>query len=260
MPKSKKNAEEPQTVQQKLEHLLELQGIMTQIDKLKGLRGELPEEVKGLKDKVEGLEKRLQKYNDEAKELNQYITAQKAKVTSAKELMEKYQVQMDSVHNNREYENLSKEMEYQTLTASLAEKRAKESSAKLQLKKTDIAGVKEELKAAQDTLAQKAANLDKLVAETRQEETQLREQAELCERKIEQRLLNSFKRIRKNANNGQAIVPVTRASCGGCFNNIPLQRQLEIKMQQKIVFCEYCGRILVDDSQSEETEEAQAEN
>ena len=213
------------TVEDKLKAIFDLQKVNSKIDEIKTLRGDLPLEVQDMEDEIVGLSTRLENYETELAEYQTMITGKKVEIEESKMKIERYQEQQNNVRNNREYDNLSKEIEFQTLEIELSEKRIREYTASLENKKEE---------------------LDEIVSETKQEEEKLRERAKKIESMIEPRLITAFKRIRKNARNGLAVVPVQRDACGGCFNKIPAQRQLDIRSRKKIIVCEYCGRILVD--------------
>ncbi|MDR3126934.1 MAG: C4-type zinc ribbon domain-containing protein [Tannerellaceae bacterium] len=234
------------TVEDKLHALYRLQSMVTEIDKIRTLRGELPLEVQDLEDEVAGLETRLQNYTVEIREGDEFITAQKAKMTESKALISKYKTQLDSVRNNREFDSLSKEIEYQELEITFAEKKIAERIDSVAQKKLEIASITETLNQRNEDLILKRNELDEIISETRQEEEKLREKAKALEVYIEPRLLMAFKRIRKGTRNGLAVVDIQRDACAGCFNYIPPQKQMDIKMRKKIIVCEYCGRILVD--------------
>jgi predicted nucleic acid-binding Zn-ribbon protein len=240
-----KNAKD-YTVEEKLYMLYKLQSVVSDIDKIKTLRGELPLEVQDLEDEIAGLKTRLEKYQAEIQELEDHVAAQKNKISESKLLVEKYKSQLDQVRNNREFDNLSKEVEFQELEVEFSEKKIKEFNATIKQKKESIAGSKEILEGRKIDLEQKKKELQEIISETRQEEEKLREKAKSIEEKIELRLLNAFKRIRKGARNGLAVVNIERDACGGCFNKIPPQKQLDIKLHKKIIVCEYCGRIMID--------------
>jgi hypothetical protein len=174
------------------------------------------------------------------------ITGKKVEIEESKMKIERYQEQQNNVRNNREYDNLSKEIEFQTLEIELSEKRIREYTASLENKKEEKEQTAKQLSERKLDLDEKKGELDEIVSETKQEEEKLRERAKKIESMIEPRLITAFKRIRKNARNGLAVVPVQRDACGGCFNKIPAQRQLDIRSRKKIIVCEYCGRILVD--------------
>ena len=234
------------SVEQKLKNLYQLQTMLSEIDKIKTLRGELPLEVSDLKDEIEGLTTRLKKYDDDIVALNQDIEAKKNKIDEAQAAITRYKGQLNDVKNNREYDTLSKEIEFQTLEVELLNKRIGEAQKAIAGKENDIANCKNKLEERRADLGVKESELDEITAETKAEEERLREKAQTLELAIEPRLLSAFKRIRNNSHNGLGIVYVERGACGGCFNKIPPQRQLDIKMHKKIIVCEYCGRIMID--------------
>ncbi len=234
------------TVEEKLRALYDLQLVASEIDKIKTLRGELPLEVQDLEDDIAGLETRIEKYKADIASLDADVAAKKNEIVEAKALIEKYKEQQNNVRNNREYDALSKEIEFKGLEIELAEKRIKEFTFETKNKKEEADKASEYLADRKEDLNQKKSELEEIVSETKQEEEKLREKAKDIESKIETRLLTAFKRIRKNAKNGLAVVFVQRDACGGCFNKIPPQRQLDIRLRKKIIVCEYCGRILVD--------------
>ena len=237
----------------KLRSVARLQTVLSSIDKIKTLRGELPLEVQHIEDNLAGIQTRLDNYSAAAKALTTSITNERNKISSSRELLEKYRRQLDHVRNNREYDSLSKEIEYQDLELQLSEKRIKEYTAELNGRKEDIAKLKETYELRSGDLSAKKGELDKIIEETEAEEQKLVKEAKECEAKVEdERLLKAFHRIRSAAHNGLAVVPIDRDACGGCFNRIPPQRQLEIKLAKKIIVCEYCGRIVVDPDLFEE--------
>ena len=234
------------TVEEKLKALYQLQTMVSEIDKIKTLRGELPLEVQDLEDEVAGLSTRIEKIKAEIEELRSNIATKKIEIETAKNSVEKYKSQQDNVRNNREYDVLTKEIEFQSLEIELCEKRIKEYTATEKAKNEEIAQSNEALEERKKDLDAKKAELEEIVSETKQEEEKLREKAKVLETTIEPRLLQAFKRIRKNSRNGLGIVYVQRDACGGCFNKIPPQKQLDIRMRNKIIVCEYCGRIMID--------------
>ncbi|MDR0845461.1 MAG: C4-type zinc ribbon domain-containing protein [Tannerella sp.] len=246
MTKKNEVAEKDYTVEERLRSLYQLQTIMTEIDKIKTLRGELPLEVQDLEDEIVGLNTRLHNYQAEIEESKNAVNAQKKKIIESTRLIEKYKAQLESVRNNREFDNLSKEVEFQGLEVEFAEKKIREFTAAIELKKEDIKQCKELFEGRKGDLEQKKSELDEIISETRQEEEKLREKAKKLEDTIESRLLTAFKRIRKGAHNGLAVVDIQRDACGGCFNKIPPQKQMDIKLRKKIIVCEYCGRIMID--------------
>ncbi len=243
------------TVKNKLTSLYTLQTIDFKIDRLRSVRGELPLEVQDLEDVIAGLETRLEKFNNEVKELETEISNKKIAAQESLELIKKYEAQQMNVRNNREYDSLSKEIEYQTLEAQLAEKKMKEFAAEVETKQELVKEVDAELDERKKDLEAKKAELNDIVAETEKDEAVLEEKAEEQRNKIEERLLSAYQRIRDNARNGLAVVPVERDACGGCFNKIPPQRHLDIRLHKKIIVCEYCGRILIDDNIVERVKE-----
>ena len=234
------------SVEQKLKTLYQLQTTLSEVDKIKTLRGELPLEVQDLEDEIAGFTTRLNKYEEEVASREADIEMKQHKIAEAKSLMDRYQEQQKDVKNNREYDMLSKEIEFQTLEIELQNKKIGEARVGIERRLQEIEECKAVLDDRQQALAEKKAELDDIVAETKAQEEKLREKGKTLEVQIEPRLLTAFKRIRKNSRNGLGIVYVQRDACGGCFNKIPPQRQLDIRMHKKIIVCEYCGRILVD--------------
>jgi uncharacterized protein len=203
-------------------------------------------EVQDLEDEIIGLNTRMENFETEIADIVSTIASKKIEIEESKMKIAKYKEQQDNVRNNREYDNLSKEIEFQTLEIELSEKRIREYSAALESKQADQKTSAEQLTERKLDLDLKKGELNEIVSETKQEEEKLREHAKEIESLIEPRLVTAFKRIRKNARNGLAVVYVQRDACGGCFNKIPAQRQLDIRLRKKIIVCEYCGRILVD--------------
>ena len=235
------------TVEERLKALYELQTILSKIDRIKIIRGELPLEVQDLEDEIAGLETRIQNYKDEVNNLNQGIREQHKAIDEAAALIDKYSQQQNNVRNNREFDFLSKEIEYQHLNIELAEKKINDFPRQIEQKHADVDVAANHLADRQHILEEKKGELNEIVSETKQDEEKLREQAKKLEVKFDdERLLSAFKRIRKNARNGLGIVYIQRNACGGCFNRIPPQRQMEIKMHKKVIVCEYCGRIMID--------------
>lgn len=235
-----------QTVEQKLHNLIALQQTLSKIDNIRILRGELPLEVQDLEDDIEGKNTRLVNLEGENKKISQMLAFEKNKIAQAKDLIERYNEQLQSVKNNREYDNLTKEIEFQGLEIELSEKKIREFNNELSNRKNDITYIKEEIEGRSIDLVAKKEELNRIKSETKQEEEQLKEEALKLEENIEERLLKAFKRIREGARNGLAVVAIERDACGGCFNKIPAQKQLDIKLHKKIIVCEYCGRIMVD--------------
>ncbi len=234
------------SVEQKLKTLYQLQTTLSEVDKIKTLRGELPLEVQDLEDEIAGFTTRLNKYEEEVASREADIEMKQQKIAEAKSLMDRYQEQQKDVKNNREYDMLSKEIEFQTLEIELQNKKIGEARVGIEKRLQEIEECKAVIDDRQQALAEKKAELDDIVAETKAQEEKLREKGKTLEVQIEPRLLTAFKRIRKNSRNGLGIVYVQRDACGGCFNKIPPQRQLDIRMRKKIIVCEYCGRIMID--------------
>jgi hypothetical protein len=234
------------TVEERLKTLYQLQTTLSSIDEKRALRGELPLEVQDLEDEIEGLTTRIEKIQDDINEYEKAVNQKKGEIETAKASVERYKQQLNEVKNNREYDTLSKEIEYQTLEIELCNKKIREAGIKIEEKKAELAQNETVIEDRQQALELKKSELDEIMEETRAEEEKLKIKVRDLEVKIEPRLLTSFKRIRKNARNGLGIVYVQRDACGGCFNKIPPQRQLDIKMHKKIIVCEYCGRILID--------------
>lgn len=246
MAKEVKKDPQDLSVEEKLKALYQLQTMLSEIDKIKTLRGELPLEVQDLEDEVTGLSTRIEKINKEIVDLKDNVAKKKNDIEAAKASVEKYKSQLDNVRNNREYDVLSKEIEFQSLEIELCEKQIREFNASAAAKADEIVKSNELLEERKKDLEVKKSELNEIVSETKQEEEKLREKAKALEATIEPRLLQAFKRIRKNSRNGLGIVYVQRDACGGCFNKIPPQRQLDIRMRKKIIVCEYCGRIMID--------------
>jgi len=244
--KKEKASAEDLSVEQKLTNLYKLQTTLSEIDKIKTLRGELPLEVQDLEDEVAGLQTRIQNFMLDIKEIDTAVGQQRIKITDSNALVNKYKTQLDNVRNNREFDNLSKEIEFQGLEVELAEKRIREFTAESKLINEEIVKSKKTLEERHVDLKSKKEELNGIISETKIQEEQLREKAKQLETTIETRLLAAFKRIRKSARNGLAVVYIQRDACGGCFNKIPPQRQLDIKLRKKTIVCEHCGRIMID--------------
>ena len=234
------------TVEERLKTLFQLQTTLSAIDEKRALRGELPLEVQDLEDEIAGLATRIEKIKAEIVDFQTAITRKRGEIQQAQATVERYQNQLQEVKNNREYDTLTKEVEYQTLEIELCDKKIREAMIKVEERKRDLETTGETMADREAALEEKKGELDEIMQETKEEEDKLKAKAKDLETKIEPRLLGSFKRIRKNARNGLGIVYVQRDACGGCFNKIPPQRQLDIKMHKKIVVCEYCGRIMID--------------
>ena len=234
------------SVEEKLKTLYQLQTTLSAIDEKRALRGELPLEVQDLEDEVAGLNTRIEKIQNEIEDFQQAVAQKKAEISEAQASVERYKEQLNDVKNNREYDTLTKEIEFQSLEIELCNKKIREAGTKIEERKHDLKHAEELIDDRKQALEEKKNELDEIIDETRAEEEILKEKAKELEVKIEPRLLTSFKRIRKNARNGLGIVYVQRDACGGCFNKIPPQRQLDIEMHKKIIVCEYCGRIMID--------------
>ncbi|MBO4314908.1 MAG: hypothetical protein J5867_02940 [Prevotella sp.] len=234
------------SVEERLKALFQLQTTLSSIDEKRALRGELPLEVQDLEDSIAGLITRIEKIDNEIQDYQDGIKRCKGSIVQAQAMVDRYNQQLNEVKNNREYDTLTKEIEFQTLDIELGNKKIREALVKIDERTHDKENAEELLKDRQAALEEKKGELDEIMQETKEEEDRLKIKAKELEAKIEPRLLGSFKRIRKNARNGLGIVYVQRDACGGCFNKIPPQRQLDIKMHKKIVVCEYCGRIMID--------------
>jgi predicted nucleic acid-binding Zn-ribbon protein len=234
------------SIEEKLRSLYQLQKAYSEIDKINTLRGELPLEVQDLEDEIAGLETRVGNFQEEVKGSDTAISGKKNEIIAAQTLIKKYQEQQDNVRNNREYDSISKEIEFQTLEIELCEKRIREFQAQKAEREEAIAASLSLLEERKADLENKRRELDEITADTSKEMEVLEQKAAEVEEKIDARLLQAFRRIRGNARNGLAVVTVQRDSCGGCFANIPPQRQLDIRSRKKVIVCEYCGRILVD--------------
>ena len=239
------------SVKEKLTALYDLQQVDTDIDKIKILRGELPLEVQDLEDEIEGLETRVGNIEAEVKTLQEAISKKNNEVANAQGLIKKYEEQQNNVRNNREFDSLSKEIEFQTLEIELAEKRKKEFTEQVEEKDVLIADSTVVLDERKGDLTNKKAELDEIISDTKKEEEVLDKKRDDIENMIEPRLYTAYDKIRNNARNGLAVVTVERDACGGCFNKIPPQRQLDIASRKKIIVCEYCGRILVNTDKEE---------
>lgn len=234
------------TVEERLKAVYDLQTLLSEIDRIKTLRGELPLEVKDLEDDIEGLKTRIAKFKEEAEELRKSVSTKKIEIQQAQAEIAKYSEQQNNVRNNKEFDFLAKEIGYKQLEIELCEKRIREYSEQADRKLQDVAAAESNLGDKMHILEEKKSELDEIISETKQDEEKLRVRAKEVEADIEPRLLKAFKRIRSNARNGLGIVTIQRGACGGCFNRIPAQRQMEIKMHKKIIVCEYCGRIMID--------------
>ncbi len=234
------------TVAQKLEALLKLQKIDSKLDSLKKVRGALPEEVMDLEDELAGYQTRIDKFNQELEDLNGEITSRKEAIKTSGALIQKYEEQQMNVRNNREYDAITKEMELQALEIQISEKKIKEAGFKIEAKSEEITETKELMDERTKDLETKKNELEVITSESEEEEKSLLKSREKAGKGIEDRLLLGYNKIRNNALNGLAVVEVKRGACGGCFNVVPPQRQVDIKEKKKIIVCEHCGRILAD--------------
>jgi uncharacterized protein len=235
------------SIEEKLRALFSLQLVDSEIDKIKTLRGELPLEVQDLEDEIAGLETRLGNLKDEVANLEKSVSKKNNEISEAEALIKKYEEQQKNVRNNREFDSLSKEIEYQNLEIELYNKKIREFNFQIDEKKVIIDDSEASLNDRKADLENKKNELDEIISDTQKEEEGLYKKSDKIQALIEERLLSAYKRIRSNARNGLAVVSIQRDACGGCFNQIPPQRQLDIKSRKKIIVCEYCGRILVDD-------------
>jgi len=234
------------TVAQKLEALVNLQRIDSELDEIKKIRGALPEEVRDLEDEIAGYETRIEKFKSEHKQLEQDIQNHRTGIKDSEKMIRKYEEQQMNVRNNREYDAITKEMELQTLEIQIFEKRIKESFQRIELKKGEIDETEDYRNERLKDLDTKKKELEVISSENSTEETNLLKEREDAEKLIEDRLLASYTKIRTNARNGLAVVNVKRAACGGCFNVVPPQRQADVREKKKLIVCEHCGRILAD--------------
>ena len=234
------------SVEEKLKNLYALQSMLSEIDSIKTLRGELPLEVQDLEDEIEGMTTRIEKISADIAELKRDINERNGKIAENKASIERYNTQMESVRNNREYDSLTKQVEYAELDNQLHEKKIREAKEIVDAKTAEMTRCNLDVNERRVMLETKKEELEEIVSETKAEEEKLRERAKNLEITIEPRLLNAFKRIRRNSRNGLGIVSVQRDACCGCFNKIPPQRQRDIRSRKKIIVCEYCGRIMID--------------
>jgi hypothetical protein len=241
-------AEKETTVEEKLKSLFSLQQIDSSIDKIKIIRGELPLEVADLEDEVAGLETRISKLTEEVKNLDEAHADRKNSIKDAQEAIKKYTSQQDKVRNNREFDSLTKEIEYQNLDIQLSEKKIKEIKVSFSSKTEILKETEANYTERKNDLDLKKAELNDIISETQKEEEVLDKKAKDAEKHIDARLLNAYKRIRSNTKNGLGLVSIERDSCGGCFNKVPPQTQIDIRAHKKIIVCEHCGRILIDSS------------
>ncbi|MFT5580938.1 MAG: putative nucleic acid-binding Zn-ribbon protein [Psychromonas sp.] len=233
------------TIESKLDALHELQKIDSEIDRIRTIRGELPLEVEDLEDELGGLETRINKIDEEIKTIETEVADRKNAVKDSELAISKYKEQQDNVRNNREFESLAKEIEYQELEIKLHDKKSKEAKIKIASKKEIFVEAKERYDFRATDLKNKKAELDEIIAETQKDEEKLQKKSDSAKKKIDERLITAYMRLRENSKNGLAVVSVQRDACGGCFNKIPPQRQLDIAAKRKVIVCEHCGRVLM---------------
>jgi predicted nucleic acid-binding Zn-ribbon protein len=234
------------SVEEKLKALYDLQCVDSEIDQLRIVRGELPVEIQDLEDEVARLQSRLDKFEEEKKSLKEDLKSRKDSMKNSSELIARYKIQLENIKNNREFTSLTKEVEFQELEMELSEKKINEIKSKTLMKNEVISQSSESLLEHKEDLEAKISELSAITAETEKEEATLLKKSDASQKKIDDRLLQSYSRIRGSVRNGLALVSVDRDACGGCFNKIPPQRQLEIKLHKKVIVCEHCGRILID--------------
>lgn len=250
MPKIEKEL----TVQEKLANLYKLQVLVSEIDRIKSLRGELPQEVEDMEAQLQNLDAKIVKFHEDEAVCQRKIEDMQEKISQAEALIDQYTHQQDDVQNNKQYEFLTKEIEYQGLEIELCNKRIRENLDQIQEIKNREAATLAEMEERRADLDTKKGELDEIIAETRNEEELLREKAKKIENNVDQKMLAAFRRIHKKAHNGLAIVPIEREACSGCFNKITPQRQIDVKMRRHVIVCEYCGRILIDEELANENE------
>ncbi|MFN9710262.1 MAG: zinc ribbon domain-containing protein [Bacteroidota bacterium] len=234
------------SVEEKLKGLVHLQKIESKLDEIQILKGELPMEVKDLEDEIAGLNARRLRIEEEINGIQEFIEGRKNAIKESQDLLKKYEKQSDNVKNNREFEAINKEIEMQSLEIKLAEKHIKDANEDLLEKSQQHENINKTIGGKEKNLEHKKGELDKIIADNEKEEKHLNKEIDKARQAVEERLLASYERIRKSYRNGLAVVPIVRDSCGGCFNTIPPQRQSEIRQRKKIIVCENCGRIMVD--------------
>lgn len=240
------------SVEEKLVGLLTLQKIDSKIDEIQTLKGELPMEVKDLEDDIEGMQVRIQNIDAEINSINTFIEQKMNGKKDAAAMIKKYEKQQETVKNNREFEALNKEVEMQELEVKLNEKHIKDATFEIKERQVQRTRAEEKISVLEEALVSKRAELEKIIADTEKEEKELSKDSDVAKEKVDPRMLTAYERIRNSYRNGLAVVPILRDSCGGCFNVIPPQRQSEIRQHKKILVCEHCGRILVDNDLNEQ--------
>lgn len=243
------------SVDQSLRELFELQLIDRKLDQIRAIRGELPMEVQDLEDEIAGLQTRIQKLDEQIKEYQDNIQERKTRIKEAEDLKKKYESQQEAVKNNREYTALSKEIELQDLEVMASQKKIKDFEGELKDRESKKEEAEKELTDKQQQLEEKKEELDNIIAETEKDENQYKELRDQTLEKIGERLQSAYDRIRGTFKNGLAVVTINRDSCGGCFSDIPPQRQLDVGQHKRIITCENCGRILLDHETAEEVQE-----
>lgn len=237
-----------QSIADKLRALYTLQLVDSKMDEISVLRGELPMEVSDLEDEITGLKTRLKKLENSIADIDNEILHHNTNIKEAEALIVKYEKQLDNVKNNREFDALTKEVELQKLEIQLSQKKIREANAQRDIKKQSFDGIDAKLNQRNKDLDSKKVELQKIIEKTEKEETKLVKESDKARKEIDDRLLKSYDKIRKAYRNGMAVVTLSRGACGGCFNRIPPQMQIEIGVMKKIIACEHCGRVLVDES------------
>ena len=235
------------TIEERLSNLYKLQYQASQLDDINKLKGELPMEVSDLEDEIEGLKRRMQKMEENLEEVENTISEHKSNINESNTLIQKYKDQLDNVKNNREFEALTKELEYQTLEIQLSEKKIREAEQKIVTKKETISEAQERLSFKEKDLELKKVELEEIIQKTESKEEALAKKMVRSEKVVEERLLKAFKKIRNRSKNGLAVVTIVRGTCGGCYNAVPPQIQIEIAQKKEIIACENCGRVIVAD-------------
>lgn len=242
-------------IEEKLANLYKLQLYVSEIDRIKSLRGELPQEVEDMENELKELTAKVEKLNEEKEACNRKIAEMQQKISDAEQLIDQYTHQQDDVQNNKQYEFLTKEIEYQGLEIELANKRIRENLEQIENLDARKAAAEADIDEHKSELETKKGELDEIIAETRNEEEVMREKAKKIENAmLDKQLMQTFNRIHKKTHNGLAIVPIERESCSGCFNKVTPQRQIDVRLRKKIIVCEYCGRILIDEELADANE------
>jgi len=248
-------ATKEQSISDKLKLLYNLQQVDSKLDEISVIKGELPKEVSDLEDEISGLSLRLKKLENSLADIDREIAQHNNYIKESETLIARYEKQLDNVKNNREFDALTKEIELQKLEIQLSQKKSREATANREIKQEAMQGIKEKYDARSNDLETKKLELAKIIEKTEKEETKLRKESDKARKDIEDRLLASYDKIRKTYRNGLAVVTIARGACGGCFNRIPPQMQIELGVMKKIIACEHCGRVLVDDSIAKQVED-----